>query len=86
MAIEGKDYARLESLDELIWAIDVGLDLEFNLYGQRYNISTDGTPFIAACPDGDGDYYQDANDMIEHHTINGKCLKETWQDFEILAM
>lgn len=84
--LDGKDYGRLESLDELIQAIDMGLDLEFNLYGVRYNISTDGTPFIAECPEGDGDYYRDAEDMIEHHLIGGKPLRDIWQDFEILFM
>lgn len=86
MSIEGKDFDRLESLEELIWAIDIGLDLEFNLYGQRYNISTNGTPFIALCPDGGGIYYKDAADMLEHYTVNGFPLKDIWQDFEILAM
>lgn len=86
MSIEGKNFDRLESLDELIQAIDIGLDIEFNLYGQRYNISTDGTPFIAVCPDGGGVHYKDAKDMVEHHMIDGKILREIWQDFEILFM
>ena len=84
--IDGKDFARLESLQELIWAIDTGLDIEFYLYGTRYNISTNGTPFIAICPDGDGIYYQNAQDMIEHHAVNGKSLKDVWQDFEVIGM
>lgn len=84
--IDGKDFARLESLQELIWAIDIGLDIEFYLYGTRYNISTNGTPFIAICPDGDGIHYQNAQDMIEHHIVNGKSLKDVWQDFEVIGM
>ena len=44
------DHAKFVSLEELIWAIDIGLDVEFFLDGVRYNISTDGTPFIAVCP------------------------------------
>lgn len=84
--IEGKDYARLENLAELIDAIDMRLDVEFMLYGKRYNISTDGTPFIAECPDGDGDYYKDGADLVLHHFIAGKPLKDIWQDFEILFM
>ena len=84
--IDGKDFARLESLQELKWAIDTGLDIEFYLYGTRFNISTYGTPFIAICPDGDGIYYQNAQDMIEHHTVNGKSLKDIWQDFEVIGM
>lgn len=84
--IAGKDYDRLESLEELTKAIDMRLDIEFSLYGKRYNISTDGTPFIALCPDGDGDYYLDARDMLENHRIDGKPLREIWRDFEVLAM
>lgn len=86
MAIIGKDYDRFESLQELLNSIDIGLDLEFNLYGKQYNISTDGTPFIALCPDGEGMYYKDAEDMLENHMIEGKPLKDIWQDFEILFM
>ena len=84
--IDGRDYGRLESLEELVQAIDMGLDIEFNLYGARYNISTDGTPFIAECPEGDGAYYQDAEDMIGHHLVNGKPLGDIWRDFQILHM
>ena len=79
-------FGRLNSLDELIEAINMGLDIEFFLYGVRYNISTDGTPFIAVCPGGNGDYYQDANDLVKNHTINGKPLKDLWHDMEIRAM
>lgn len=86
MSIAGKDYDRLESLDELIEAIDMGLDIEFNLHGIPYNISTDGIPFIAVCPDGDGVYYSDAKDMVDNHRIDGTPLKDIWQDFEILKM
>lgn len=86
MAIAGKDFDRLESLNELISAIDMRLDLEFNLYGNRYNISTNGKPFIALCPEGDAIYYDNAKDMVEHHMINGKILQDSWQDFEILTM
>lgn len=84
--IEGKDFGKLENLEELIWAIDAGLDVEFYLHDVRYNISTDGTPFIAVCPDGDGEYYKDARDMVENHKINGKALKDIWQDFKIWHM
>lgn len=86
MPIPGKDFDRLESLDELANAIDIGLDLEFYLHGKRYNISTDGMPFIAICPDGDGSYYRNARDMLINHIVDGKPLKDQWQDLQILAM
>ena len=80
------DCAKLVSLEELIWAIDVGLDIEFFLHGVRYNISTDGTPFIAVCPDGDGDYYKDGTTLVTEHRINDVPLKEQWKDIDIWAM
>ena len=75
------DCAKLVSLEELIWAIDIGLDIEF-----FYNISTDGTPFIAVCPDGDGDYYKDGTTLVTEHKINDVPLKERWRDIDIWAM
>jgi hypothetical protein len=77
---------RLDSLDELINAIDLGLDIEFFLRGKRYNISTDGTPFIAVCPDGDGDYYQNGTDLVQHHLIDAQPLANLWKEIEIYAM
>ena len=45
--IEYKDYAKFENLSELSEAIEIGLDIEFILYGERYNISwRDDEPFI----------------------------------------
>ena len=44
--IEYKDYAKFENLSELSEAIEIGLDIEFILYGERYNISwRDDEPF-----------------------------------------
>lgn len=86
MAIAGRDCDRLESLEELISAIDMGLDIEFDLYGTRYNISTNGKPFIAQCPEGDALYFDSAKDMVERHKVNGNALKDIWHDLEILAM
>lgn len=86
MSIPGKQFDRLDNLEELTNSIDMGSDIEFSLYGVRYNISTDGTPFIAVCPDGDGIYYENAKDMTDHHLINGIPLKDAWKDMEIIFM
>lgn len=87
MSIPGKDYDRLENLEELATAIDMGLDIEFILYGARYDISwRNYKPFICVCPDGEAVFYENTQDMLEHHAVNGKSLKDIWQDFEILAM
>lgn len=87
MSIVGKDFDRLESLDELYEAIEMGLDIEFVLYGKRYNISwRDHKPFICICPDGDAEFYEDANELLNAYCINGTPLKDVWEDFEILSM
>ena len=78
--------AKLESLDELVEGIDMGLDVVFLLHGVWYNISTDGTPFIAVCPDGDGDYYKDGSTLVAEHKIDGVPLKDQWANMEIYAM
>lgn len=77
---------KLESLQELTDAIDRRQDIEFLLNDVHYNISTDGVPFIAVCPDGDGQYYKDAKDLVNNHFINGKPLKNLWQNIEIIFM
>lgn len=77
---------RLENLEELTTAIDRRLDVVFYLYGVCYNISTDGTPFIAVCPDGNGDYYKDADDLVNNYLVDGKPLAELWPDIEIDSM
>ena len=65
---------KLKSLDELMGQIEMGMDIEFQIYDVRYNISwRDDKPFICKCPDGE---YQ----------INGKVLQDIWQDFEIIFM
>ena len=71
--------AKLESLDELVEGIDMGLDVVFLLYGVWYNIST-------VCPDGDGDYYKDESALVAEHKIDGVPLKDQWADVEIYAM
>ena len=45
---------KLKSLDELMGQIEMGMDIEFQIYDVRYNISwRDDKPFICKCPDGD---------------------------------
>ena len=52
------DLGKFNSLQELIDDIDMGLDIEFYLYGVRYNISSRDEPFICVCPDGDAVFYK----------------------------
>ena len=81
------DDSKFSSLQELIDSINLGLDIEFYLYGVRYNISPRGNKkFIAVCPDGDAYLYDTGENMANKHNINGKLLKDIWQDIEIRSM
>lgn len=85
--IEYKDYAKFENLSELSEAIEIGLDIEFILYGERYNISwRDDEPFICRCPEGETNFYTDAKEMLDKHKINDRQLKELWNDMKVLSM
>ena len=85
--IEYKDYAKFENLSELSEAIEIGLDIEFILYGERYNISwRDDEPFICRCPEGENNFYTDAKAMLDKHKINNRQLKELWNDMKVLSM
>lgn len=78
---------KLNSLEELMEEIDMGMDIEFFLFGNRYNISwRNNKPFICICPDGEAVFYDSPKKMFAEYKINGKPLKDIWQDFEILAM
>lgn len=85
--IEYKDYAKFESLSELSEAIEMGLDIEFILFGKRYNISwRENKPFISECPDGAAKFYADVQSILDEHKINDTPLKELWNEIEILSM
>lgn len=87
MSVAEKDFDRLESLHELQEAIDMGLDIEFVLYEKRYNISwREDKPFICICPDGEAEFYKNAEELLNQYEVDGKALKDTWKDMEILAM
>ena len=80
------DFGKLTSLEELIEAIDMGLDIVFVLHNVWYNISTNETPFVAVCPDRDGVHYPDGTTLVTEHTIHGVPLREQWQEMNIWAM
>lgn len=87
VSIAEKNFDRLESLNELYEAIEMGLDIEFVLYEKRYNISwRNHKPFICICPDGDAEFYKDTDDLLNNHCVNGIPIKKLWKDFAILSM
>ena len=78
---------KLKSLDELMRSIEMGMDIEFCLYGKRYNISwRNNKPFICECPKGEAVFYDSETQMFDNHKIDGKALKDIWQEFEIISM
>lgn len=77
---------RLDSLEELIESIDMGLDIEFYIFGKRYNISTNEKPFIALCPDGDAIYFDNGEDLVKKYKINGLSLYKQWDEMIIESM
>lgn len=80
------DLYKLKSLAELMDEIDLGMDVEFILYGTRYNISWREKPFICVCPDGDAVFFGDPREMFSEYKVAGRPLKELWRDMEIIAM
>lgn len=65
---------------------EINMDIEFFLYGKRYNISWREKPFICVCPDGDAMFFDSPEAMFSQYKVNGRALKETWRDFKIIAM
>lgn len=82
-----KELYKLKNLKELTDEIDIGMDIEFFIGKNRYNISwRDNKPFICLCPNGEAVFYADSGDMMENHLINETPLKDLWKDIDILYM
>ncbi len=81
------DLGKFNSLEEMIDSIDIGLDIEFYLYGTRYNISPgEDNFFICECPDGDAKFYNNGAELVSKHRINQNLIKDIWRDIEIYSM
>lgn len=77
---------KFKNLDELQDSIEMGLDIECYIYGKRYYIGwSNNKRVIALCPDGDGDFFDSLEDMLEF-LIEGKPIKDIWQDIVIRSM
>ena len=77
---------RLDSLDQLHDAIEMGLDIEFFLFHIRYNISwRNHRPFICFCPDGNAIFCEDTEAMLDFR-IDGVLLRDLWRQIEIYSM
>lgn len=80
------NYGKFNSLQELIDAIEIGLDIECYIYGQRYYIGWgDKGRVIAECPDGEGVFFTSLDEMLNFKIKNRK-LKNIWQDIQIRSM
>ena len=84
--ITGKDFDKFSTFDEFVDAVNMGLDIEFFIENVRYNISWNYKPFICVCPDGDAVFYENADDLLNNHKINGKSLKDLWRNIEVYSM
>lgn len=85
--IECKSYGKLESLEELENAIQIGLDIEFLLYDTRYNISwRENRPFICKCPDGSARFFNNTQLLLQKYEVGGRPLKSLWKEIKILSM
>lgn len=81
------DLGKFNNLSELINSINLGLDIEFYLFGIRYNISPgDDEYFICECPNGNAVYYKNGLDMVNNYKINDKLLKDIWKDIGLHSM
>lgn len=81
------DLGKFNNLSELIDSINLGLDIEFYLFGIRYNISPgDDEYFICECLNGNAVYYKNGLDMVNNYKINGKLLKDLWSDIGLYSM
>lgn len=80
-------YYKLKNLGELMDSINLCMDVEFYLYGTRYNISwRNDKPFICVCPNGEAVFYDSPNKMFDEYKVKDKTLKEAWKDFDIISM
>ena len=80
------DLGKFNSLQELIDDIDMGLDIEFYLYGVRYNISSRDEPFICVCPDGDAVFYKNGTELVNNHKIDNRLPKDICEDIGLRSM
>ena len=75
---------RFNNLTEFKNAIEMGLDIVFYIGDMKYNISwKNQKPFICLCPDGDAAFYEDADALLNEHTIDGKKIKDLWNQIRI---
>ena len=75
---------RFNNLTEFKNAIEMGLDIVFYIGVMKYNISwKNQKPFICVCPDGDAAFYEDADALLSEYTIDGKKLKDLWNQIRI---
>ena len=79
---------KLPNYEKLKASLEMGMEIEFFLYGIRYVISweSDGRPAVAECPDDYGKIFKDIDDLLNNCKIKGKFLKDIWQDIDIMTM
>ncbi len=78
---------KLQNFNQLLEAVEMGLDVEFFIGETRYNISwRKGKPYICICPDGDAVFFDNANELFSKYKVNGSPIKNIWKEIDIYSM
>lgn len=78
---------KLDSLNELIDAMNMGLDVEFFIDGTRYNISwRDKIPFICVCPNGEAVFFKSTQDLLDNYMVKDIPIKDMWKKIDVYSM
>lgn len=77
---------RLKSPDEIQDAFDLGLDIEFYLYGVRYYIGAPQGTSLISWNDGYAEVEVQEDSKLLHTEFNGNTVIDNWRDIEIISM
>lgn len=81
---------KLQSLEQLRMTIEIGMDIQIKINGVEWYIGFDSEgKRIISKDNGDFDYhFKDTDDVDEilDYVIDGKKIRDQWQDIVIVAM
>ncbi len=84
------DSNRLQSLDELRFALDVNMEIQIKINGIEWYIGSDhkGNRIISK-DNGNFNYhfkFNDDTDEVLNYVIDGKRIRDQWRDIIIVSM
>lgn len=81
---------KLQSLEQLRTAIEIGMDIQIKINGIEWYIGYDqnGKQIVAQNSDGPVHYFKSDNDPDEvlDYVIGGKKIRDQWRDIVVVAM